>query len=100
MFPCGAVTALSAAQSGIGQVSHRVAEHVETVDDNRQTKPRPESQVWRHLHVFPPFLAEQATPFRSPERQIVSQEAQSSGSQDVASYVYREDDDDDSGNIG
>ena len=73
---CGAITSLTALQPGIQQVSHRIAEHVEGVDDNRQAKPWPESQVWRHLHVFPPFPAEQTTPARNLGWQPESEEAQ------------------------
>ena len=62
----GAVTALTSPQPGVKQVPHRVAEHVEGVDDNRQAQPRPDRQPWRHLHVLAPFPAEHASPARNP----------------------------------
>ena len=54
----GAITALPASQSGIKQVSHRVAEHVEGVDEIRQGKTGKERQPWGHLHVLTSFPAE------------------------------------------
>ncbi len=47
-FPYRAITALTAPQPGVEQVSQGVAENVEGVNDNRQAKTRPESQTWRH----------------------------------------------------
>ena len=71
-----AVTALSTTKSGIEQIPEGVAEHVEGVDDKRQAKPRPESQVWRHLHELTPVPAEQTSPLRNRGWQTVSEEAQ------------------------
>ena len=42
------ITSLTAPQSRIQQVPHRVAKHVEGVDGNRQGKTRPE----RHPGIF------------------------------------------------
>ena len=42
---CGAVTALDPAQAGIEQIPHRISEHVEGVDDQRQAKSKPERQA-------------------------------------------------------
>ena len=95
-FPlCGAVTSLTVLQPGIEQVSYRIAEHVEGVNDNRQEKSRPESQPRRHLHVQASFPAEHATPTRYLEGQPISEEAQRRLGNDNAANVYGEDDDDD-----
>ena len=93
-FLCGAVTALSATQPGVEQVSHRVAEHVEGVDDNRQEDTGPESQPRRHLHVQASFPAEHATPAGYLEGQPVSEEAQRRLGNDNPANVDRENDDD------
>ena len=45
----GAMTLLSASEPGGEQVAHRVPEHGESVDDNRQAKPRPQGQAGRLL---------------------------------------------------
>ncbi len=99
-FLCGAVTALSATQPGVEQVSHRVTEHVEGVDDNRQEDTGPESQPRRHLHVQASFPAEHATPAGYLEGQPVSEEAQRRLGNDNAANVDREDDDDRRHDIG
>ena len=71
-----AVTALSPTKSGVEQVPEGVTKHVEGVDDKRQAKPRPESQVWRHLHELTPVPAEQTSPLRNRGWQTVSEEVQ------------------------
>ena len=71
-FPYRPVTAHTAPQPGIEQVPHGIAEHVEGVDDKRQTKPRRECQP-RRLHlVFLTFPTQHAVPARSwawPDRE-------------------------------
>ena len=39
------ITSLPAPHPGIEQIPHGVAEHVESVDDNRQAKPWPKDRV-------------------------------------------------------
>ena len=48
----------AALQPRVKQVTHRIAEHVQTVNGYRQTKTGPESQPWRLLHVFAPLPTE------------------------------------------
>ena len=43
-FRGGAITSLTTPEPGIKQIPHGIAEHVETVNENRQAKTRPESQ--------------------------------------------------------
>ena len=74
--PRGAITSLTALQPGIKQVPHRIAEHVEGVDDNRQAQPRPEGQPGGHLHVLTSFPAEQTSPAGNLDGQPESEEAQ------------------------
>ena len=71
-----AVIALSAPQPRIEQIPHGIAEHVESVNDNRQAKPRVECQPGRTLHELTPFLAEHPSPARNLEGQPVSEKAQ------------------------
>ena len=59
---CGAVTALSTTKSGIEQIPHHISEHVETENDQRQAKSKPERQAWRHLHVLTSLPAEHPAP--------------------------------------
>jgi len=73
---CGAVTALSTTKSGIEQVPEGVTEHVEEVDDQREEKPRPESQPRCQLHVPAALAAQHATPTRDVLRQPEAEEAQ------------------------
>ena len=75
-FPRGAVTTLTSAQSGIEQVFHRVTEHVEGIDGNREEKPRPERQPRGRLHVLTPFAAEQSPPTGNLDGQPESEKAQ------------------------
>jgi len=58
----GAVTALPAPEPWVEQVPEGISEHVETVDDQRQEKPRPERQPGRLLHEPAPFAAEHPSP--------------------------------------
>ena len=62
-------------QPWIEQVPHRVTEHVQTVDCNRQAKTRPQSQPWRRLHILTPFSAEHTSPARKVDWQTESEEA-------------------------
>ena len=48
----GVVTALSAAQSWVEQVTHRIAEHVETVNGNSQGKTRPAERDTTGMRAF------------------------------------------------
>ena len=50
-FRSGTVTALTTSQSGIEQIAHGIAKHVEGIDGNRQAKPWPERQPGGLLHV-------------------------------------------------
>ena len=79
-FPRDAVTALSASQPGIEQVSDGVAEHVERVDGKRQAKTGPERQPGALLHVPASFPAEHPSPIRNVGWQAVAEEAQGSQS--------------------
>ena len=97
---CSAVTALTASQSGIEQIAHGIAEHVEGVDDNRQAKPGPDCQPWGHLHVLTPFPTEQATPAGNARGQTKSEEAQGSLCHNHSPDVDGEDDDEGRDNIG
>ena len=100
-FPlCSAVTTLASAQPGIQQVPHRVAEHVEGVDDNREEKPRPEGQPGRLLHEAAPFPAEHPSPAGHLDGQPESEKAQRRLGNDDPADVDREDDDDRCHNIG
>ncbi len=96
----GAVTALPAPQPGIEQVPHGVAEHIETVNDNRQAKPWPERQPGRLLHVLASFPAEHPSPAGHLDGQPESEEAQRGLGNDDPANVDREDDDDRRHNIG
>jgi hypothetical protein len=73
-----AVTALTAPESGVEQVPEGVTGHVETVNDNRQAKPRPECQRWRHFHVPASFPTEHPSPVGNLDRQPESEKAQRS----------------------
>ena len=75
-FSRGAVTALTAPQTGIEQVPEGISEHVEGVDDQREEKPRPECQPRRVLHEPAPFAAEHASPAGNLDGQPESQETQ------------------------
>ncbi len=78
-FPLrGAATALTTPQPGIEQAPHRVAKHVEGVDDICQAKPRPERQPGGHLHVLTSFPAEQTTPAGNIGGQTEAEKAQQS----------------------
>ena len=78
VFPCGAVTSLTAPQPGIEQIPHGIAEHVETVNGNSQGKTRPERQPGRLLHELTPFPAEHRSPAGNLDGQPESEEAQRS----------------------
>ncbi len=95
-----AVTSLTALQPGNRQVSHRVAEHVEGVDGNRQGKTRPERQPGGHLHVLKPFPAEHPSPAGNLDGQSESEETQRRLGNDDASDVDREDDEEGRHDIG
>ena len=100
-FPLrGAVTALTAPQSGIEQVPHGIAEHVDAVDHNRQADTRPDGQSRRDLHVLAPLSAEHASPAGNAGWQTEPQKAQGSLGHDDAADGYREDDDDRRHDIG
>ena len=90
----------AALQPRIKKVPYRIAEHAQTVDDNRQAKPWPERQPWCHLHVLFSTPAEQTSPLRKLDWQTESEEAQRSRTQDYASDAYGEYDDYDRHNIG
>ena len=102
-FAChlrSAVTALTAPQPGIQQIPHGIAEHVETVDDNRQAQAWPERQPRRRLHVSAPFPAEHPSPAGKVDGQTESQEAQRRLRQNHPPDVDGEDDDEGRHNIG
>ena len=100
VFPCGAVTALSAPQSGIEQVPEGTTKHVEGVDDNRQEKPRPERQSRGHLHELPPFAADHTSPAGNLDGQPESQETQCRLADNHRPDVDGENNDDRGSNIG
>ena len=93
-FLCGAVAALPAPQSGIEQVSHGIAEHVEAVHHDGQEDPRPHRQPRRHLHVPAPLSAQQAAPAGNVQGQPKAQEAQRGLGDDDGANGDAEDDDD------
>ena len=55
---CGAETSSAAPQTGVDQIPDGFTKHVETVDDQRQAKPRLECQPMRLFHEPAPFPAE------------------------------------------
>ena len=95
-----AVTALTAPQPGIEQIAHGIAEHVETVDDQRQEKSRPERQPGRLLHVLTPFPAQHTAPTGNLGGQPESEKAQRRLGNDDPANVDREDDDEGRHDIG
>ena len=99
-FPCDTITALTAPQPGVEQVPHRIAEHVEGVDDQRQENPWPQGQPRRHLHVLTSFPAEHPSPTWKGGGKTESQETQRGLSNDDPANVDREDDDDRRHDIG
>ena len=83
-------TTAATPQPRVEQVSHGVAEHVETEDGDSQAQTGPERQPRRYLHILASLPAEQTPPIRSPGRQTKSEEAQRSQSEDYAAYAHAE----------
>ena len=92
---------LAAPEPGVEEVPHGVAEHVETVNDNSQERPRPERQPWRHLHVLTPFPAEHTSPAQeSPMADRIRGSSEKPQLRITPPTVDAEYDDDDRHNIG
>ena len=72
----GAQATATAAQPRVEQVAHRIAEHVEPINDNGQENSRSDRQPGGHFHVLASFPAEQSSPTGNPDRQSESEEAQ------------------------
>ena len=72
----GQESPLAAPEPGVEEVPEGVAEHVEAVDDQGQTRAGPEREPGRDFHELPTFLAEQTAPGRDLAREAESEEAQ------------------------